>query len=246
MPSDSGVIKKIAISQSNYVPWKGYFDSIHMVDKFILFDDAQFTKRDWRNRNRIKTKEGPQWITIPVEVKGKFHQKICQTKVSDPAWAERHWRTISLHYSRANYFDDLRTTFQDMYRQSAELLFLSDINLFFTQRICDMLKIRTVLQKSCDFHLIEGKTERLIDLCRQAGATDYFSGPTAKAYLEESRFREANIRVHYFDYQDYPTYRQLYGEFVHEVSIIDLLFNEGPNAIRYLKSFNSYESADPE
>lgn len=229
---------KVAISQSNYIPWKGYFDSIQAVDTFILYDDVQFTKRDWRSRNRIKTKEGVQWLTIPVEVKGKFDQRIRDARVSDSSWAERHWKTISLHYSRAAYFADFQTVFEKMYEQASKLNFLSDINLLFIQSVCEILEIKTRLRQSSEFDLVDGRTNRLVEICRQLGATDYFTGPSAKNYIEKTLFDQANIQLHYFDYSGYPAYRQLHGEFLHEVSIIDLLLNEGPQAKRYLKSFS--------
>jgi hypothetical protein len=228
---------KVAISQSNYIPWKGYFDSIQAVDTFVLYDDVQFTKRDWRSRNRIKTKEGMQWLTIPVEVKGKFDQRICDAKVNDPRWADRHWRTISLHYSRAPYFADFGPRFKKIYEQASNLTLLSDINLLFIQAVCNILEIKTILRKSNEFKLIDGKTKKLVHICEQLGSTDYFSGPSAKDYMDEKLFDQANIRLHYFDYTGYPTYNQLHGDFVHEVSIIDLLLNEGPKAKHYLKSF---------
>jgi hypothetical protein len=229
---------KVAISQSNYIPWKGYFDSIQTVDTFVLYDDVQFTKRDWRSRNRIKTKEGPRWLTIPVEVKGKFDQKIRDTRVSDPNWAERHWKTISLHYSRAAHFEELGTIFEKIYERASKLIFLSEINILFIQEVCNLLEIGTRFRQSGEFDLVEGKTNRLVDICLQLGATDYFTGPSAKNYLDATPFHQSNIRLHYFDYSGYPPYRQLHGEFLHEVSIIDLLLNEGPHAKRYLKSFS--------
>src|SRR5208283_1807000 len=95
--------KSLAAIQSNYIPWKGYFDIINRVDEFMLYDDAQYTRRDWRNRNKIKTPRGLRWLTIPVRVKGKFHQKICETEISDPGWAAGHWQTLRQNYARAKH-----------------------------------------------------------------------------------------------------------------------------------------------
>lgn len=228
--------KKIAIVQSNYIPWKGYFDLINMVDEFILFDDMQYTRRDWRNRNRIKTRNGPMWLTIPVEVRGKYHQKIRETVVSDPGWKPRHWDSIVHNYSRAKFFRVYQETFEELYLGSHEQ-FLSQINFRFLTAICNLLGIKTKLSWSMDYSLVEGQTERLIGLCKQAGGTEYVSGPAAKAYMNEGLFEQEGIALRYMDYSGYPEYTQLFPPFEHAVSIIDLIFNQGPNATKFMKSF---------
>ena len=233
-PATSG--KKVAIVQSNYIPWKGYFDLINWADEFILFDDMQFTRRDWRNRNRIKTPKGLIWLTIPVESKGMFFQKIKDTVISDPKWNRRHWKSIVQNYSKAKYFGDYKDLFQDLYLGSCEK-FLSQINFRFLETLCMALDIRTKLSWSMDYHLAEGKTERLVDLCKQVGARQYISGPTARGYINEDLFRAEGIAVCYMDYKGYPEYDQLFPPFEHRVSVIDLMFNAGPEACRYLKRF---------
>ncbi len=228
--------KKVAIVQSNYIPWKGYFDLINLVDEFILFDDMQYTRRDWRNRNKIKTPDGLMWLTIPVQVKGKNLQKIRETVISAPGWNRRHWKSIVHNYSRAKYFHAYRELFEELYLGCNER-FLSRINYRFLTAICEILDIDTKLSWSMDYHLIEGKTERLIDLCKQAGAIEYLSGPTAKGYIDEELFRSEGMTLRYMDYSGYPEYNQLCPPFDHHVSIIDLIFNEGPDAPKYMKSF---------
>jgi len=228
------VTKKVAIVQSNYIPWKGYFDLISLVDEFILYDDVQYTKRDWRNRNRIKTANGSMWLTIPVEVKGRYYQKIKETVISDPEWNHRHWKFIAYNYSRTKYFQEYRNIFEDLYLGCNEK-FLSRINYRFLTAICEILGIETKLSCSMDYRLIEGKTERLVDLCKQADATEYLSGPAAKAYIDEELFRKEGIELRYIDYSGYPEYNQLFPPFEHHVSIIDLIFNEGPDALKYIK-----------
>ncbi len=136
--------KTVAIVQSNYIPWKGYFDLIRQADEFILYDDAQYTRRDWRNRNRIKTPGGVQWLTIPVDVKGKYHQKIKDTKVSTANWGLAHWQRLCQNYSRAPYFRFHRDRLEHLYRTTTAT-FLSDINHAFLQCICESLGIRTCL-----------------------------------------------------------------------------------------------------
>lgn len=228
--------KRIAVVQSNYIPWKGYFDLINLVDEFVLFDNAQYTRRDWRNRNLIKTPQGPMWLTIPVETKGKFTQKINETVVSDPQWNVRHWKSLVRNYSRARSFRTYKELFEDLYGGMTER-HLSLINYRFLRAICGVLGIKTTISWSADYRLVEGRTERLVDLCRQARATEYLSGPSARGYLDEAQFRKAGIALRFMDYTGYPEYAQLFPPFEHQVSILDLIFNEGPAAPKYMKSF---------
>lgn len=229
--------KKVAIVQSNYIPWKGYFDLIHTVDEFILFDDMQYTRRDWRNRNVIKTAAGLKWLTIPVAVKGNYFQKINETIVSDPDWTTKHWQTIVHSYSRSKHFQTYRERFEKLYL-SVDENFLSRINFRFLSAICQILAIDTKISWSHDYVAAGVKTERLVDLCKQAGAGIYISGPSARAYIDEALFASANIELQYIDYSGYPEYGQLFPPFTHQVSIIDLIFNEGPDATKYMKSFS--------
>lgn len=227
----------MAIVQSNYIPWKGYFDLINIVDEFIVFDDMQYTRRDWRNRNIIKTPAGPRWLTIPVAVKGNYFQKIKDTEISDPRWARKHWESIVHNYSKARHFGLYREVFENLYLGSQEKL-LSRINYLFLNAICKILGIDTTISWSEDYISVEGKTERLVSLCKQAGATTYISGPAARDYLDEALFKDENVGVEYMDYSSYPQYTQLSPPFEHRVSIIDLIFNEGPDATTYMKSFS--------
>lgn len=228
--------RTVAIVQSNYIPWRGYFDLINSADEFILYDDAQYTVRDWRNRNLIKTANGPRWLTIPVKVKGKYYQKIKDTVISNPSWGREHWASIIHSYSKAPFFAEYKELFAGLFLQTAEA-YLSQINFLFLATICGILGIRTKMSWSMDYRLEGDKTDRLVNLCKQAGATRYLSGPAAKAYLEVERFAESGISVDFMDYSGYPVYRQLYPPFEPGVSIIDLIFNEGAGAVRYMKSF---------
>lgn len=228
--------KKAAIVQSNYIPWKGYFDLINMVDEFILFDDVQYTRRDWRNRNKIKTPNGLTWLTIPVENKGKYLQKIKDTVISDANWNRRHWQTIVQNYSKAKSFQASREFFEELYLGSNGR-YLSQINYRFLKAICGILGIKAKLSWSTDYDLVEGKTERLVSVCKQAGATEYISGPSAKGYLDEELFKVEGIALQYIDYSGYREYDQLFPSFEHRVSVIDLIFNMGTEAPKYMKSF---------
>jgi len=235
-------LKTIAISQSNYIPWKGYFDLINSVDELVLYDDMQYTRRDWRNRNLIKTASGLHWLTIPVEVKGKFFQKINETRISDPAWTAKHWQTIAGSYARAPYFPEYRSRLETLYAESVSSS-LSEINLRFLTALCDWLGICTKLRSSSEFDLASERSERLLAICQQAGASVYYSGPSAREYLNEALFAAAGIEIVWMDYTGYPTYRQLHGDFEHGVSVIDLILNEGPRAPHFMKSFKPAASA---
>jgi len=232
----AGVTKKVAIIQSNYIPWKGYFDAINKVDEFILFDDVQFTRRDWRNRNIIKSPQGPLWLTIPVSVKGKYHQKIKDTLITGTDWSQKHWQTIKQCYARAPYFKDYHDVFEELYLGANETS-LSPVNHRFLEAICQLLGIQSRITWSMDYALADGKTERLISLCQQAGATEYVSGPAARVYIQEELFAEAGIALSYMEYSGYPEYSQLYPPFEHAVSVIDLIFNTGKAATSYMLSF---------
>jgi WbqC-like protein family len=234
--SDSNLMR-IAILQSSYIPWKGYFDLINSVDEFVLLDTVQFTRRDWRNRNRIKTPAGPAWLTIPVHSTGHYLAPINEIEVSDESWGARHWRTLARSYARAPYFRTYADKFERLYVECRETR-LSAINFAWITAICEILEIRTRLTWSMDYQLVVGKTERLVEICRQAGAATYLSGPAARSYIQPEIFEAAGVELDYFSYQGYREYSQLFPPFDHFVSILDLLFNEGPNATRFMLSFN--------
>lgn len=226
--------KKIAIVQSNYIPWKGYFDMIAAVDEFILYDDMQYTRRDWRNRNQIKTPQGLQWLTVPVKVKGKYHQTIRETEIEGTEWSAIHWKTLALNYRRAPHFDEVAAWLEPIYAD-ASYTQLSILNRRLIEAVCGYLGIKTIITNSWDYKLIDGKTERLASLCQQAGGSEYISGPAAKDYIEEKIFSDMGIKLSWFDYSGYVEYPQLWGEFVHGVTILDLLFNCGKDAHRYMR-----------
>jgi hypothetical protein len=227
-------MKKIAIVQSNYIPWKGYFDMIAAVDEFILYDDMQYTRRDWRNRNQIKTPQGVQWLTVPVLAKGKYHQKIKDTEIDGSAWAADHWKALLQNYRRAPCFQEISAWLEPLYLGESYVM-LSQLNRRFIEAVCGYLDIKTVISSSGDYTLLDGKTERLADLCAQAGGTEYISGPAARDYVEEDVFTERGIQLTWFDYAGYAQYPQLWGEFTHGVTVLDLLYNCGKEAPRYMK-----------
>ncbi|RYE40932.1 MAG: hypothetical protein EOP24_38985 [Hyphomicrobiales bacterium] len=228
-------MKKIAIVQSNYIPWKGYFDLIARVDEFVLYDDMQYTRRDWRNRNQIKTPQGVQWLTIPVEAKGRYTQKIKETEIDGAEWATLHWKAFEQNYRRAACFDEIAAWLAPHYLGDSLPRNLSVLNGNLIRAVCDFLGIRTRISMSSDYQLSEERTERLADICVQAGADAYFSGPAARDYMDEEVFARRGVSLHWFDYSGYPEYPQLWGAFAHGVSIVDLLFNCGKSAPNYMR-----------
>lgn len=228
-------MKTVAIVQSCYIPWKGYFDLIERADEFIFYDDRQYTKNDWRNRNRIKTPEGAQWLTIPISQSGRHGQRIDEATASDLRWPAKHWKAIAQNYSRAPAFDEYADLFEQLYA-SINDPHLTVINGTFLRAICKVLGIPTTFSHSSDYPAEGKRSERVLSLCRAAGATRYLSGPRARGYLDESLFREAGIEIEYIDYSHYPEYPQLYPPFDHAVTILDLIFNVGEDAQRYLRS----------
>jgi hypothetical protein len=228
-------MKKIAIVQSNYIPWKGYFDLIALVDEFVLFDDMQYTRRDWRNRNQIKTPQGVQWLTVPVVVKGKYTQKIKDTEIDGPDWAALHWKAFEQNYRRAPHFDQIASWLAPLYLTSEIPTRLSVLNRRLIEAVCAYLGISTRITSSSDYILSEGKTERLADICVQAGADEYFSGPAARDYVDEAVFKDRKVALRWFDYSGYPSYSQLWGEFTHGVTVLDLLFNCGDESAGFMR-----------
>lgn len=226
-------MKRVAILQSNYIPWKGYFDLIASVDEFIFYDDAQYTKNDWRNRNRIKTPQGPQWLSIPVG--GSIHRPIRAVEILEPACGATHWQRLLANYARARCFDTVSAWLEPLYRDTP-WTHLSTVNRSLVTAICRFLGIGTRLTDSSSYTLAGDRNERLVSLCVQAGADRYVSGPAARSYLDVAAFARQSIEVDWFDYGCYPAYPQLWGPFVHEVSIVDLLFNCGADAPRFMRS----------
>ena len=227
--------KRIAILQSAYIPWKGYFDLIRSVDEFVFYDDTQFTRRDWRSRNRIMTAQGPRWLSVPVEVKGRYHQRIDETVVADPGWHDTHWRSLHHAYARAPHFAAFSPSIREAYAALAGEPSLSRINRHLVESVCAALGIRTPLRWSSEYPRDEGRNERLLGICLAAGADAYLSGPAARAYLDVGLFERAGVEVVFADYAGYPEYPQGPAPFEHGVTVLDLLFRTGADALSHMK-----------
>jgi hypothetical protein len=225
--------KRVAILQSNYLPWKGYFDIVGSVDLFIFHDDLQYTKGDWRNRNKIKTPRGTEWLTIPCGTSEK--RLICEVELADHRWQRNHWDLIRASYSCAARFGEYADFFEEIYL-GREWTSLSELNQHLITEISTrFLGMTTVFEDSRKYRLTEAKGARVLELLAKAGAGVYLSGPAAKAYLDEDSFARQGIELEWMDYSGYPEYPQLFSPFEPAVSIIDLLFNVGDEAPRYMK-----------
>ncbi len=228
--------KKVAILQSNYIPWKGYFDIIASVDEFIFHDDLQYTKNDWRNRNKIKTDKGIIWLTIPCGT--DTHRLICEVQLNDSSWQKKHWSIIQQYYGKAPFFKEYKEFFKEFYIGQIHKN-LSDMNQNLIKKISkEILGINTTFKDSREYCLTKSKGDRVLELLNKTQATYYLSGPAAKDYIDESLFKKANIELAWMDYSGYREYNQLYPPFEHGVSIIDLIFNTGKDAINYIRNKN--------
>lgn len=232
--------RTVVITQSNYIPWRGYFDLLQSADEVVLLDSVQYTRRDWRNRNLIKTQKGAEWLTIPVEVRGRFLQSIDETRIANVDWAAKHIRAIETAYARAAHFDPVSSWLFDLLRGVAREPLLTNVNEKLLRAFCSYLGITVTIRRDNEVSDRDSlrrmeANERLIAILKAARATRYLTGPGARAYLDVDLFTAEGIEVEWINYDGYPAYLQLWGGFEPRVSIIDLLLNTGPDAPRYLQ-----------
>jgi len=206
-----------------------------MADLFVIYDSVQYTKGDWRNRNRIATRDGSLWLTIPVETAGKFDQTIHEVRVQDNRWARKHWATISQNFARRRFFADYREDWAAAYSAARDLRWLHEVNTHFLTIVAGHLGIATPLVNDREFSLEpDTPTGRLVQICKRADADRYVTGPSALNYLEIKRFHDCGIAVDVIDYGHYPEYEQGAKSFEHGVSALDLLASVGLNASSHL------------
>jgi hypothetical protein len=222
---------KAAIVQSNYLPWKGHFDIIQEVDVYVFLEDVQYTKNDWRNRNKIKTPFGVKWITVPV--KGRIQKKIYEVEIANSInWIEKQKRQIEASYFRAQFYESFKDEIFEIFLKNFTTL--SELNIFAIKKISKLLGIDAKFLNSRDFVTAGKRDDKLLEICQQLGADSYLSGPAAKNYIKSEKFSKQKIELIYKDYSGYPEYPQLWGRFDHNVSIIDLIFNCGEKSPYYI------------
>lgn len=226
---------KVVILQPSYIPWRGYFDQICRADLFIFYDDVQYDKHGWRNRNQIKTAQGKQWLTIPVHSKGVTDgTPIKDVRIDWPkAWAKNHLKALTFSYAKAPHFASFSPWLDSVFSRQDDLL--ADFTIWLTIEIARKLGIsHTRFIRSSEIPGIDGqKTDRLIQILKQVGSTYYISGPSARDYIEQEKFDEAGIALEYMEY-NYPEYPQLHPPFDPYVTILDLLFMTGDQAGGYI------------
>lgn len=230
------IMKKVAIIQSSYIPWKGYFDFIRNVDLFIFYDHVQYTKKDWRSRNYIKTPKGKKWLTIPCGY--DTNRKIYEVELPDKSWQRSHWDSIKQNYRKARYYWKYTPFFKEIYL-SRSWDTLSEFNQYVTKKISfELLGATTQFEDSRKYDIRLPRAEGVREILKKCGADIYLVGPSAQGYLGKEFLKTVKTKIVWMDYSGYPEYRQLYPPFDHYVSIIDLIFNEGPNAVAFMKTFS--------
>lgn len=226
---------KAGVIQSNYIPWRGYFDFINSVDTFVIYDDVQYVKGSWRNRNQLKFAEGLKWITVPVDVKlGMAVDEVLIGKSTKEDWKLTHRNQLQSALGRAPFFKEALSLWEASIEKNFHLL--SELNVDLLRNICEYLKIQTPIIHSRPLKLEGTKTERLMDLFQKTGITSYLSGPAAEAYLDFETFKNREIGLQYKSYDYLPYEQQHNGKFEGTVTILDLIANKGPEAQRYIKS----------
>lgn len=223
---------KIGILQPGYLPWLGFFEQMYHSDVFVIYDDVQYDKHGWRNRNRIKTANGVQWLTVPILSSGKNKPLIRDTRINNSTnWRKKHLASITANYSKALYFQDYINIYQEVLNREWDYLF--DLDMTFIELLCGVLGLERKVVYSSELDVSGDRISRLINICKYFGADVFYEGQAGKAYLDEDLFKSEGIAIEYQDYQ-HPVYQQLYGYFEPYLSVVDLLFNEGPNSLAIL------------
>jgi len=229
-------MKTVAIIQSSYIPWKGYFDMIRNVDLFIFYDHVQYTKKDWRSRNYIKTPSGKKLLTIPCG--HDTNRKIFEVELFDHSWQRSHLDSIRQNYKKSRYYWKYSPFFEQIYL-SKEWTNLSEFNQYVIKKIsCELMGVHTIFEDSRKYNIIHSKAEGVKEILEKCGADVYLCGPSARNYLSEEFIQTIPSKIIWMNYSGYPEYNQLYPPFDHHVSILDLIFNEGPNMLNFMKNLS--------
>ncbi len=226
---------KCVVLQPSYLPWRGYFHQIQKADVFVFYDDVQYDRHGWRNRNRIKTRSGPAWLTIPLESSGDRWKdvRICDIRVATPGdWRRVHLATLRHCYAKAPFFSSYWPMLERWYE--SEPATLADFTIQTTIELARELGIaNTKFLRSSTLDCAGTKTDRLLTVLQKIGATHYISGPAAKEYLDEAALQAAGISVEWMMYE-YPAYPQLFPPYDAQLSALDLLLNVGPEASKFI------------
>lgn len=223
---------KVVINQSNYIPWKGYFDLIANADLFVFLDNVQYTKNDWRNRNKIITDKGLEWLTIPIS--NSIRENINEKYFIDNMWKIRHYKTVYQNYCHAKFFKEYEFLLNYLYLDNKQKN-LSSYNTSAIEFISrEILNLKTNFMVFESNKIYKDPSERLIDILLSVNADTYITGPAAKSYINEKLFESNNIDIQYFNYGPYKVYKQKNLDFVDNVSIIDTIFSCGPNVLEYI------------
>lgn len=224
---------RIAILQPGYIPWLGFFEQMHKCDIFVLYDDVQYDKHGWRNRNRIKTANGIQWLTVPVSVSLSEPTIVREVRIDNSTnWRKKHLQSIRQNYSKARFYRDHIGLFEEALTAEWELLV--DLDIYFIEKLATMLGISTRMVRSSELDIPRGdKVERLVGICRIFNADTFYEGAAGRDYIDTDVFARQGVGVEFQDYV-HPVYQQLYGQFVPYLSIIDLLFNHGDESLSIL------------
>jgi hypothetical protein len=221
----------VAIHQPQFMPWLGYFDKMDRADCFVLLDNVQYKKNEWQNRNRIKTAQGIQWLTVPVSF--AFPARIMEVGVNQKDnWRRKHWQALLTNYSKAPYWDRACEFLETFYARDWDML--SAVNQASIEWLRGVLGIDTELLLSSEMELSEEPTERLLDVCRTVGADTYLAGADGRGYMDLEHFSQAGIDLIFQDYE-HPIYPQLFADFESHLSALDLVVNCGPESLEILR-----------
>jgi hypothetical protein len=222
--------------QPVYLPWLGLFHKIALSDAFCYFDNVQYLKKDWNNRNQIKTQDGPIWLTVPVLSRGYREKKIREIEIDNSTpWRKKHWKSIYLNYKKAPFFSEYADFFEDAYKR--EWQYLTELNEYMLKWFLKELGIEVKYYKASEMDLKGHKSDLVLDMCKKLGADLYIFGALGKDYAKEEKFNREGIKIYFQDYK-HPVYPQLWGNFLPFMSIIDLLFNCGHKSLEILMEGN--------
>ena len=223
--------------QPVYLPWLGLFHKIALADTFCFFDDVQYLKKDWNNRNKIKTPQGPLWLTVPVLTTGHREKSLREIEINNTVdWRRKHWRSLSANYSKARYFSRYAEFFEDVYGR--EWKYLAELNEHMLKWFLKELDINVAFCKASEHNFKGAKSGLILDMCKKLKADTYIFGALGKDYAKEEEFTRAGVKVEFQDYH-HPAYTQLHGNFLPYMSIVDLMFNCGERSLEIIMSGNT-------